>query len=267
METLIKEIEKRHTYDLISKRNVVDPSKKLNESKISMAYLEWFKKVTVYQGGYYDGYKKAGSRGEKKSKEEIVKQKAKLARYWKEMVEKAEQMPQKEGVAFRTRWLYAGTNYRRMVEPLDIADYYKSGRRDYIKLERSKHYKLMEKWFNDAEGPPSIPSNPNEREKASLTEDSCFWAHVEEAVISFGVLKDGESSEENKELARLNLNKFEDYVIGLIRNCSVSPEIFLENSTFMEWWKDYKEYKEQIIGISYDSLLAKFLRDECRRYI
>ncbi|KAM7509954.1 hypothetical protein LguiB_008829 [Lonicera macranthoides] len=264
-KTLIEKLGKRQEHTLKRKRNVVDPKRKLNDIKISMAFLEWYKKVTVNQGGYYDGYKHAGTKDEKMSKAEIVRHQIILTQYWKHKVEEADQMPQKEAVSFRTSWLYAGTNYRRMVEPLDISDYYMRGKRDYINSERSekfKHYKLMEKWFNDDKKPPSQTSYPNEREKASLTEDSCFWAHVEEAVISFGVLKNGEISQANKNLAALDLIEFEDYVMGLIRNCSVSPEIFLAKSTFMKWWKEYKEYKEGIIGISYNSSLAKFLRDE-----
>ncbi|KAM7506660.1 hypothetical protein LguiA_017113 [Lonicera macranthoides] len=264
-KTLIEKLEKRQENILKRKRNIVDPKRKLNDIKISMAFLEWYKKVTVNQGGYYDGYKHADTKDEKMSKAEIVRHQIILTQYWKHKVEEADQMPQKEAVSFRTSWLYAGTNYRRMVEPLDIADYYMRGKRDYINSERSekfKHYKLMEKWFNDDKKTPSQTSYPNEREKASLTEDSCFWAHVEEAVISFGVLKNGESSQANK-----NLIEFEDYVMGLIRNCSVSPEIFLAKSTFMKWWKEYKEYKEGITGISYNSSLAKFMRDERDGYI
>lgn len=263
-------MEKRQEDALKRKRNVVDPKRKLNEIKISMAFLEWYKKVTKDQGGYYDAYKHAGTKDEKRSKAEIVRHQIILTQYWKHKVEEVDQMPQKEAVSFRTSFLYGGTNYRRMVEPLDIADYYMRGKRDYINSERSgkfKHYKLMEKWFNDDKKPPSQTSDPNEREKASLTEDSCFWARVEEAVISVGVLKNGESSQENKNLATQNLIEFEYYVMGLIRNCSVSPEIFLAKSTFMKWWKEYKEYKEGIIGMSYNSLLAKFMRDECDGYI
>ncbi|KAI3784762.1 hypothetical protein L1987_43867 [Smallanthus sonchifolius] len=73
---------------------------------------------------------------------------------------------------------------------------------------------------------------------ASLTEDSCFWAHVEEALISLRELEN-EPSSNNEE----KLEKFEAYVMRGIKNYSVSPDIFLEGSSLMEWWKKYKEYK------------------------
>ncbi|KAJ0817078.1 putative carboxylesterase [Helianthus annuus] len=49
------------------------------------------------------------------------------------MVEKKDQIPQKEGTKLCKCWLYGGTNYRRIVEPLDIAELYKNGKTNYIK--------------------------------------------------------------------------------------------------------------------------------------
>lgn len=257
MKSLIEKVEERQEDALKHKRYVMDVKKKLNDIKESMANLEWYKMKTVDQGGYYDAYKNADTR-ERKISDKVLLHKKILRGYWKDMVRKAEKMPQKEGVYFRTSWLYAGTNYRRMVEPLDIANWYMRGKSDYINSKRSEHYKLLEKWFK----PPSRTSNSNEGQKASLTEDSCFWASVEEAVISIGVLKDGSSQE--KEIAKQNLIEFEEYVMDLIRNCAVSPEIFLENSTFMKWWENY----EKIMGgTSYKSLLADFMRNDYKGYV
>ncbi|KAM7506661.1 hypothetical protein LguiA_017114 [Lonicera macranthoides] len=263
MKTLIEKVEKRQEEALKLKRYVMDPKKKLNEIKKCMAHLEWYKMKTVDQGGYYDAYKNADTRDRKISKETILKHQKILGDYWKDMVRKADQMPQKEGVFFHTSWLFAAITYKRMVEPLDIAYWYMQGKSNYINSGRSEHYKLMEKWFDDDKKSPSQASNSSEGEKPSLTEDSCFWAHVEEAVISIGVLKDG-SSQENKEFAKQNLIKFEDYVMGLIGHRAVSPEIFLENSTFMKWWESY----EKIMGgTSYKSLLADFMRNDYKRYV
>ncbi|MCH94885.1 senescence-associated carboxylesterase 101-like [Trifolium medium] len=87
LETKLKELEKR----FIQKTTLFDPSKKLNAMKRSMAQLEC------------------------------------LTSYWKKMVEEAEMKPQSEGAAFRASWLYGGTTYRRMFEPLAIAQYYREG--------------------------------------------------------------------------------------------------------------------------------------------
>uniref|UniRef100_A0A5B7BW51 EDS1 EP domain-containing protein n=1 Tax=Davidia involucrata TaxID=16924 RepID=A0A5B7BW51_DAVIN len=253
---IIIKIEERVEKFLAQKRTAFDPSKKLNDRKINMTYLEWYKKVSKDHGGYYDSYKNVLS----KSRANIVKQQRILTHYWKEMVAEAEKMPQTEGASFRFRWLYAGTNYRRMVEPLDIAEYYKKGKTGYLTQGRSEHYVLLEQWLKD-DKPAGHQNNTNERNQAcSLTEDSCFWAHVEEAIISCKLLNDGRTSWENTEI-RLALIKFEKYVMDLIKNYAASPEIFLEQSSFMKWWGQY----QMITGSSHNSSLADFMRN--RKYI
>ena len=242
--------------------------KKQNEAKIIMAILESYKRVTSYQRGYYDGIRKAGSKDEKITRANIVKHLAILAHFWKNMLEAAENMPHKEKKSFLIRWFFAGTNSQRMVEPLEIANYYGQGKRDYIYQARPKHYILLEKWFNDDFRPPTTAvqiSYTNGRNKAvTLTKDSCFWAHVEEAIISCRVLCDGDksSTDQDKELSRINLIAFEDYVMGLVRTYSVSPEIFLPNTTFMDWWKEY----ERIVGVSYNSCHTDFMRNSYQGY-
>ncbi|KAE9449186.1 hypothetical protein C3L33_18922, partial [Rhododendron williamsianum] len=239
------------TQDLAArKRNVFNPDKKLNEMKINMAYVEWYKKVSVPRGGYYDNFRNERS----KRREEIVKRKTILTQYWVKMVKEAEKRPQGEGKFFLIRCLYGGNNYRRIVEPLDIAEFYKKGEKDYL-AQRSDHYKLLVKWMED-EKSKGNQANAKERNRAcSLTEDSCFWAYVEEAMILCKSLKNGETSPELKESLRADLVKFEDYVMDLVRKYAVSTEIFLKESSFMNWWKDYKEIK----GASYRSSLADFM--------
>ncbi|KAH7853386.1 hypothetical protein Vadar_001818 [Vaccinium darrowii] len=123
---------------------------------------------------------------------------------WVKMVKEAEKMPQKEGKFFLLKWLYGGNNYRRMVEPLDIAEFYKKGRKDYL-AQRSDHYKLLEKWVED-EKSNANQSNTEQRNRAcSLTEDSCFWARLEEAMISCKLLRNGETSPKVKESLGENL--------------------------------------------------------------
>ena len=98
--------------------------------KTYMAQLEWFKKYGKKTGlGYYDCYKNFRSI----AFWHVAMFIKVMNNHWKDMVEEVEKQPQKEGMMFRTRWLYEGNSYRRMVEPLDIAQYYDEGRVDYIK--------------------------------------------------------------------------------------------------------------------------------------
>ncbi|XP_061369730.1 senescence-associated carboxylesterase 101-like isoform X2 [Gastrolobium bilobum] len=241
---------------IFQKRETVELSKKLNLVKIDMAQLEWYKKDCKDRNiGYYDSFKKMLL----KSDLDVVKFKKNLINYWENMVEEAEMKPQKEGSNFRTRWLGAGTNYRRMVEPLVIAKYYSEGGKDYVTEKRSKHFKLLEDWLK--EGTTKATSDLNSTSKknveALLTIDSCFWAHVEEALLLCKQLKDAQSSVTEKEAACRKLLEFEEYVYGLLKNYAVSIEIFLKESSYMTWWNEYKAIK----GTSYDSPLGSFMNN------
>ena len=60
---------------------------------------------------------------------------------------------------------------------------------------------------------------------SSLTEDSCFWAHVEEAFISCKLLTN-EGSVEEKDFAKKELIEFEKYVLDLMKSYAVLFGIF-----------------------------------------
>uniref|UniRef100_A0A6N2LNZ9 Fungal lipase-like domain-containing protein n=1 Tax=Salix viminalis TaxID=40686 RepID=A0A6N2LNZ9_SALVM len=260
---LISRLEEREKILMAERVQTMDPRKKLNQIKIKMAHLEWYNKICKTKGiGYYDCYKnQLGS-----SDREVTRLKKFLTNYWKSFVEGVERKPQKEG-AFIRGTAYSGRNYRRMVEPLDIAEYYRDGdKRDYQTHGRSRHYILLEKWQEeDAEKLKSSPNNNWQKKKQNvagiLAEDSCFWAKVEDALISCKLLKSGTSSAVEKELAKENLDMFEQYALNQINNYAVSPEIFLKESSFMKWWKTFQE----IIETSQDSPLRDFMKNE--RYL
>lgn len=143
-------------------------------------------------------------------------------------------MPQSEKSVLKTRCLLAGHNYRRLVEPLDIAEYYLSGKRDYRTTGRSRHYVMLEKWFEAKKITADRP--PQSDLSDLLTFDSCFWADVEEAMnLTKTQVVTGEVLEK--------LLKFENDVWEMLKKREVSPEIFLEGSSFIKWWREYKEIK------------------------
>ncbi|GAV74818.1 Sulfatase domain-containing protein/Lipase_3 domain-containing protein/PigN domain-containing protein [Cephalotus follicularis] len=256
---LIEKMEKWEQACMLSKRRVGDASIKLSEIKLRMAQLEWYKKLAkVEEIGYYDRYKNKG-----KSDQDVTRYKKFLTSYWEKLVNEAEEKPHKERVSLsRTRWLLGGTNYRRMVEPLDIADYYKeNGLRDYKTKGRSQHYKTLENML--AESNKIVNSSVELKKQnadAILTEDSCFWAHVEEALVSCRLLKNVNSIDVERAL-RENLIQFEEYILKMIKTYAVSPEIFLPKSSFMRWWREY----DQITGHSYNSPLTVIMRNSSYR--
>ncbi|XP_059449977.1 senescence-associated carboxylesterase 101-like isoform X2 [Corylus avellana] len=249
MNTLIRQTEIRERKWLIRRREAYNDSK-LNEMKVNMAQLEWYKKFSEDKKiGYYDMFK-----NEYDSRNNTLQRfKKSLTCYWTDMVDEVEKKPQWRGASFTTRWLFSGTIYRRMVEPLNIAEYYRDGKTDYIAKGRSKHYKLLEQWLDEDESrSASRPNNPKKQNlKGGLTEDSCFWAYVEEALISVNALSNGQYSSNDMDKHKRSLIQFEDYVWGMLKNCAVSSEIFLEQSSFMKWWKKYLEIiRKGIMGTS-----------------
>lgn len=227
-----------------------DPDKKLNDIKVYMAYLEWYKKESTSENNsYYDNYKNKRFW----MSIDVIKFKKKLNQYWEKVVAEAEKTPQRVNAPLKPRWLFGGTNYRRMVEPLDIADYYNKGLTDYKANGRSPHYTKLEKWLKAADTNPSGPTEKKKKDIANcLTEDSCFWAHVEEAIKLCKTLKIS-----NEPLIRNKLIDFEQYVMQQIKNYAVSPDIFLKGSSFMQWWMEYKS----VIESSYVSDLTGFMKN------
>jgi hypothetical protein len=67
--------------------------------------------------------------------------------------------------------------------------------------------------------------------RASLTQDLCFWAYVEEA------WKDLENLKQGQHQSLQNLKKFEEYVTKMENVLNISSDVFLEGSRFMMWWE------------------------------
>jgi len=155
-----------------------------------------------------------------------------------------------------------------MIEPLEIAEYYRDGKTDYIAKGRSKHYTQLEKWLSEDEKPASHPDDPKKQNlKGGLTEDSCFWAYLEEALISVNVLCNGLSSNDMDKHKR-SLIQFEEYVWGMLKNYEVSPEIFLKQSSFMTWRKEYLEIIQKgIMGTYHTSPFIEFMQNSQYRQL
>ncbi|KAK7316407.1 hypothetical protein VNO77_35422 [Canavalia gladiata] len=188
INTLERRMENMERKFILLKVRKFNPSKKLNVMTIDMAQLQWYKMdCKIRNIGYYDSYKNMSE-----GVDDVVKFHKTLTNYWEEMVEDSVNKPQKGGTTFRRNWLFIGTCYRRMVEPLAIAEYYRNGGKDYM-TKRSQHFVLLEEWFR------------NETTKA---ENSYFWECVEKALLSrqqsmvvcdiednFDILSDDENEE------------------------------------------------------------------------
>lgn len=235
----------------------IHPVKGWDEMKQTMHTIEQYSERCRLNGraGYYDGFKDVID----DKKFLLDKYKEFLKQYWEQMVEYMEKNPRLRGTPEWCAWLSAGNQFRLLIEPLEIAwCCHRECRDDYLNQRRPKCFELLERWQKDSqEGNPQPRASPS-----NLTEDSCFWAHVEDACRSCRLLICGGLSVDSE---RERLRKFEDYVMKLIDNKAVSTDIFLEGSTFMTWWAEYDEILDnETIGHSYESPLAGFMRNEPR---
>ncbi|RXH89461.1 hypothetical protein DVH24_031818 [Malus domestica] len=230
----------------VQKTKVYRSYLKLNEIEKYIAYMEWYKKSSKEMGiGYYDS--------------DIMAEEYKrtLSRYWHDTVAEAGNKPRQEGAAMPAPFLFAGTNYKKMIEPLCIAEYYKEGGKDYIE-ERLGHFEENKKKEREEKENPQLrsASKPNSKAKnvaPSLNDDSCFWAHVEEVLVW--------CNEQASNPDAKPMTEFELYVLNMLENFAVTVDIFLENGSFMHWWNKYKV----IVGSNYSSAFTEVMKRKTYR--
>ena len=116
-------------------------------------------------------------------------------------------------------WIKLGTKFRKLVKPLDIANYYRHSKDEdtgtYLREGgRPKRYKYTQRWREHAE-----------KLDEGASSETTFWAKVEE-------------------LKRKTYEKTKEQVIDLEKQVNewvekeeIWKDVFLEKSTFVEWWK------------------------------
>ncbi|CAI8597705.1 unnamed protein product [Vicia faba] len=201
------------------KRNnekAIEDKKGFMEEK--MKEVEKYREMWGHQKkGYYDGFKDQEDPEDFKANVKRLD----LAGVWDEIIEKLlnYELPDEfEGVE---DWIEAGTKFRRLVEPLDIANYYRHSRnrdgRAYMdKGGRPKRYRYTQRWLEH-----------RERRKEGGYSESCFWAEVED------LSNDKKSFEDVKE----RVSALEDQIEEWYKKGEVGKDVFLEGSTFVKWWK------------------------------
>jgi len=216
-------------------RNVAKLAIELSEKQCNMAEIEWYKERCEKGDGitYYDYFKKH---------EDIAANgwRLTLAEFWDQIIDMWQKHELPGDFQSQNKWINAGTAYRRLVEPLDIAHYYRmsNGKGNYLSDGRPTRHKVLQKWMEEKENTRSSRGRSGRTKLASLTQDSCFWAHVEEALKEMKILGQGQ----HQKLESLEM--FEGYVTRLINDRAISSDVFLEGSSFMEWWKEWKEYNQ-----------------------
>nr|GEW38721.1 lipase-like PAD4 [Tanacetum cinerariifolium] len=186
------------------------------------AQIEWYKNLcdeSVDQLGYYDSFKLRNGASRRNFK--VYLNREKLGKFWDNVIDMLEKNQLPRDFHKRAKWVYASHSYQLLVEPLDIAEYYRSDahriKGHYLKDGREKRYKILDKWWRerDISGENDNSYNSSRRSKfASLTQDSCFWAKVEEARECVENVKN-ERDPLRLSVLWTNIEKFNQYSRGL----------------------------------------------------
>ncbi|KAM4107215.1 hypothetical protein ACB094_04G126600 [Castanea mollissima] len=145
-----------------------------------------------------------------------------LAGIWDEKIEMLKRYELPDAFEGLRDWVLLGTRYRRLVEPLDIANYYRHLKNEdtgaYMIRGRPKRYRFTQRWHEHAEKMPTESSG-----------ESCFWAKVEELRIKI--------SSQGFDPIKEEVLQLEAQVQNWIKYEELDRDVLLEKSTFKKWWE------------------------------
>ncbi|KAK9735536.1 hypothetical protein RND81_04G211200 [Saponaria officinalis] len=210
------------------------------------AQIEWYKTCcdnSDSQLGYYDSFKQ---RQASKRDNQVNMFRIKLANFWDSVIEKIDNNELPHDFHKRRKFINASHFYQLLVEPLDIAEYYRSGehqrRGHYLSNGRDRRHEVFSKWWRERE----VVEDESKRSKfASQTQDSCFWARVEEARE---LVKKVRTERNARNLDRLwqGIDRFERYARELVENKEVSCDVVARNSSYSLWVEEVTELRSQM---------------------
>lgn len=224
------------------------------------AQIEWYKAQCDEaddQMGYYDSFKRRGS---SRPGMRVNLNRLKLARFWNNVIDMLESNQLPHDFERREKWVNASQFYKLLVEPLDIAEYYRKGvhrtKGHYIVHGRERRYEIFDRWWKDGKA-NNAKENHERSQFASLTQDSCFWARVEEARDWLDSVR---SESDMSKLAYLwdNIDKFEKYAVELIENREVSKDVLAKNSSYSVCVEELRELRE--LKVKMQSFPPQFTR-------
>ncbi|MED6136531.1 hypothetical protein PIB30_056863 [Stylosanthes scabra] len=223
--------------------------KKLKEKIDSPEVEENLKKVEKYKQVmelknicYYDAFKNQES---SEDFEANVKR-LQLAMLWDEIMEKLRGHELPDEFEGRSEWIEHATRFRRLVETLDVANYYRHLRQieagSYLrKKSRPSRYKFTQRWYEHA--------RRRQMEEEDYSE-SCFWAEVEDLshiTNNSNNANGGVNGSFDKDVVKQTQERVAKLVARIkvwIDNKVVDKDVFLEGSTLMNWWNSLpSQYK------------------------
>ncbi|KAL3729070.1 hypothetical protein ACJRO7_033641 [Eucalyptus globulus] len=203
--------------------------------------IEWYKACcdkSAEQRGYYDPFKQ---RGISKRESHINMNRIMLAAFWDDVISMMDRNELPLNFHRSLEWVIEESQlYKLLVEPLDIAEYYRSGmhrkKGHYISNGRERRYEILDQWWTERVVTEKLG---NRRTRyANLTQDTCFWARVEEANEWLDKIR-RKSDPNNLAFLRDRLNEFEAYAMKLVEGKEVSADVLAKNSSFSSWLEEW----------------------------
>ncbi|XP_074592513.1 lipase-like PAD4 [Curcuma longa] len=207
------------------------------------AQIEWYKALCDDDMGYYDCFK---LRKTPKRDGKVNMNRIRLGVFWDKLLSMLQDNKLPHDFLKRDKWVNAAQFYKLLVEPLDIAEYYRcqlhKTRGHYLSHGRERRYEVFDKWWNEDKESSKKAADRKRSKFAGLTQDSCFWAKVEEAREC---LKNACGEKNPTKLVELwhYINGFESYVNGLIERKEVSIDVLAPRSSYSLWVNELKEMK------------------------
>lgn len=208
------------------RKNQEQIENKMTEMKEGMKGLEEYRRFNEQKGGgYYDAFKK---QEDKKDFDANVKRLV-LAGIWDEIIEMLKRYDLPDEFEGQESWIQLGTEFRRLVEPLDIANYYRHAKNEdtgaYMLKGRPRRYRYTQKWLEKKDGVESGTHG-----------ESWFWAEVEELLK---LASNGGNVEKAK------ADKLQKELIQWIDSKLVGKDVLLGESTFVKLWDKLVHLKLQ----------------------
>ncbi|KAM2487256.1 hypothetical protein ACFX1W_039214 [Malus domestica] len=200
------------------RRNQEKVGSKMEMITKHLKIIEDYRALCEHTVGYYDAFKIH------KNKTDFVANlsRIELTGIWDEIIEMFKRYDLPDELEAKKEWINLGTRFRRLVEPLDVANYYRHSLDEdtgtYMKKGRPTRHKWTQRWLEFEQ----------KLQTGSCTE-SCFWADVEELHKLSGNF--AAVYEERERVLRV-----QEQVGQWIQDGVIGKDVLLKSSTFEEWW-------------------------------
>ncbi|RDX64078.1 Protein EDS1L, partial [Mucuna pruriens] len=225
------------------RRNEGKIRKEIDEKAVAcMRELGRYKtECEVHKGkGYYDAFK---VQKEQKDFQANVKRLV-LAGVWDEVIEMLKRYELPDEFEGNQEWIQHGTSFRRLVEPLDIANYYRHLKHEdtgpYMIRARPKRYRYTQRWLEHAKREPK---------PVAITE-STFWAELEEL---FSWIKSNKPFQDIEKRVLQLENDFKNWT----DRGELTKDTFLKDPNFIKWWEILPQEHKLSLPASIVLLLSK----------